>query len=101
MNPLPTKLGLKAEAFPKGPPGLQLCSAHQKVLLGPHEEHKAGARLVLPQCVLQPLPETQRGDRLRYDTRLPRGPRKSKGRGCSLRCREGTLTQPGSTGCWF
>lgn len=42
--------------------GLQTCSAHQKVLLGSHEKHKAGARLVLPQCILQPLPGVTGGE---------------------------------------
>lgn len=35
---------------------LQSRSAYQKVLLCPHEEHEAGAWLVLPQRLLQPLP---------------------------------------------
>ena len=48
-----------------------LCCAHQKVLLRSNEEHEAGARLVLPECILQPLP-AQREDRLRDGIHPPR-----------------------------
>lgn len=42
--------------------GLQLHSAYQEILLGSHEEDEAGACLILPQHVLQPLPGVHRGE---------------------------------------
>lgn len=60
--------------------GLQLYPVYQEILLGSHEEDKARASLVLPQCILQPLPGMNRVG--------------TRGLDLARRYREGTLTYP-------
>ena len=66
--------------------GLQLHSAYQEILLGSHEEDEAGACLILPQHVLQPLPGMHRGET--RDLHVAR------------RNRDGTLTYTDLAGRW-
>lgn len=91
--------------------------AHQKVLLGSHEEYEAGAWLILSQRILQPLPGRHRGlgwggDRLRDSTNHPQRPEKDQGMGADLGSSPalGALSWevPGEDldphylrGCWF